>query len=196
MLNQFVWVYIVIPIWWCSCFFPGRPLPKLIILKSSICPFAHATSMMRPSNPGKKFLVQHYFPLVYKCPATGKQFLSCFSWGVSAPEHICTSNPRKKMIHDCLRGYGSLHEFTRLGTRIFCAVAMLDIHRSDIRKGIFPSTLWTQVAGFGFVCNEVTPPTSILIGTIISAAALLILLSWPSSSERKDWITPQVNFYQ
>ena len=99
------------------------------------------------------------------------------------------------MIHDSLRGYGFLHEFTRLGTRIFCAVAMLDIHRSDIRKGIFPSTLWTQVAGFGFVCNEVTPPTSILIGTIISAAALLIL-SWPSSSERKDWITPQVNFYQ
>ena len=37
--------------------------------------------------------------------------------GVSSLEHICTSNPnpRNKMTYDCLRGFGSLHDFARLG---------------------------------------------------------------------------------
>jgi hypothetical protein len=44
------------------------------------------------------------------------------------------------MTHDCLRGYGSLHDFTRLGTRILVfgsgdiMIIMLNLHRSDIRS--------------------------------------------------------------
>lgn len=39
-------------------------------------------------------------------------------WGMNLLEHKCMLNTRKKMTHDYLRGYGFLHEFIRLGTRI------------------------------------------------------------------------------
>ena len=71
-----------------------------------------------------------------------------FEWGLSEDEHktnptlehICTSNTRNKMSHDCLRGYGSWRDFNRLGTRILIfgngdiIIIMLNLQKSDIRN--------------------------------------------------------------
>ena len=55
-------------------FFPGGPLPKLIMLESPIftC-YIHAPLWTQERKFGSN-IFQTYFPLVYKCPATGNQF--------------------------------------------------------------------------------------------------------------------------
>ena len=48
--------------------------------------------------------------------------------------------PQEKMPHDYLRGYGSLHDSKRLGTRIYICgngaimIIMLNVRRLDIRN--------------------------------------------------------------
>ena len=129
-LRQFI------PIWWCR-FFSWEPTTKVNnfeILKSPICTcYIHAS--LRTQD---KF----WFNIIFLwCINVGQQESSfyMFSWGVKSLEHICTSKPRKNMTHDCLRGHGSLHDFTRLGTRmlifgngdIMIIFRMLNLHRSD-----------------------------------------------------------------
>jgi len=59
--------YVEYPHLYMFYFFPGSSLPRLIMLKSRICIcYIHASL-----EPRKEILVQHYFPLVYKCLATG-----------------------------------------------------------------------------------------------------------------------------
>ena len=78
--------------------------------------FAHANPASlrtQENNFGSKYvkIFQDYF-------ANVRPQESNVHGGGSSLEHICTSNPRKKMPHDYLRGYGSLHDSKRLGTRI------------------------------------------------------------------------------
>ena len=74
------------------------------------------------------------------------------------------------MTHDCLRGDCFLPEF-----KGFTQVR----HQ---KRNLF-LYFWTQVAGFGFVCNEVAPPMS--IRTIVSPATLLIFPGAPVQKLQK-----------
>ena len=67
---------------------------------------------MRPFEPRKIILDQNVLKL-FSCGVQTSGHRKIIFMGGSSLEHICTSNPRKKMSHDCLRGYGSLHDFAK-----------------------------------------------------------------------------------
>ena len=140
--------------------------PKLVILKS---PIAHATSM-RPFEPRREILAQH----ISKLFSFGIQMSSnrkIIFMGGEFPRTYMHFKPKEKMTHDCLRG----SSFRKVGSKDLFVLSLLQrwiyIGQTSEQESI-PVPFWTQVAGF----------ISILIGTIVSPAALIIF-SWRSSSE-------------
>ena len=81
-----------IPTWWCS-FFPGSPLPELIILKSPICTcYIHA-----PPRTQEIILVQ-FLNIIFLWCTNVRQKENNFHGGwvhSNIYDHLCTANPRK-----------------------------------------------------------------------------------------------------
>ena len=82
-----------IPTWWCS-FFPGSPLPELIILKSPICTcYIHA-----PPRTQEIILVQFLNIIFLWCTNVRQKEINFHGGWVHSNiyDHLCTANPRKK----------------------------------------------------------------------------------------------------
>ena len=72
---------------------------------------------MRPFEPRKTILVQNmskYFKIILQTSSHRKVM---FMGGEFTRTYMYVK-PQEKMPHDYLRGYGSLHDSKRLGTRI------------------------------------------------------------------------------
>ena len=99
--------------------FLGVQYPK-IMLKSPIWSDLHiqnpASLRTQENNFGSKY-VKNISRFLQTSGHRKVMFM-----GGSSLEHICTSNPRKKMPHDYLRGYGSLHDSKRLRLSCYSSV--------------------------------------------------------------------------
>ena len=97
-------------------YFPGGPAPKNNLENPRFDPIWYMLTLCA-FEPRKTILVQN-MSKIFKIILETSGHRKVMFMGGSSLEHICMSNPRKKMPHDYLRGYGSLHDSKRLGTRI------------------------------------------------------------------------------
>ena len=140
--------------------FPGGPLTKINKFEITDLRMLHPCV---PLNPGK-IVAQHILFFFFGVQMSSNRKI--FFMGGEFPRTYMHLKPKEKMTHDCLRWYF----FHKVGSK---DVFALDLHRSDIRTGIYSST-FLDTDSWISVCNEVTLPISIRTGTIISPAALII----------------------
>ena len=95
---------------------------------------------MRPFEPRKIISVQHISKL-FSCGVqmSGNMRIIFMGWSSLKQSRTCMYIKPQKMFHDCLRGYVSVDDLTRLGTRIqilgngAIRIIVLNLHRSDIK---------------------------------------------------------------
>ena len=129
---------------------------------------------MRLFEPRKEIFGSTYFEIIFLWCAAVQQQENIFHGGEFPRTHMHLK-PKEKMTHDpwLFEGVVFFSQGWEQGFVCIVIVTTLDLHRSDIRTGIYSST-FLDTGSWISVCNEVTLPISILIGTIISPAALII----------------------
>ena len=120
-------------------FFSWGPLRKWLILKSTTCTcYIHASIRAR----GKWFNISKLFSFGVQISGSRKIIRLIFTGGAFTRTYMRVNHQEKNTndSNDCLGGYGSLHGFTRLGTRIlaigngYIMIIMVNLHRSNIKN--------------------------------------------------------------
>ena len=91
-------------IWWCRLFSWEFTIKINNFEITDLHMLIHASVRTQENN---------FVSKLFSCGVQTSGHRKIIFMGGSSLEHICTSNPRKKMSHDYLRGYGSLHDFAK-----------------------------------------------------------------------------------